>query len=403
MENDKISNLKIRLLYVAMLVFTGVIVFAFSFFTDKSYEAILRNTIVSVAIAGTVVFMLVDAVSDGQSRLLYDNNVVRNRFVVGYFVTLILACVFSLIPNVLWPYMSLFVMLALFSNTEIGMISGVGLVSISVMLEKNGGCGELFMYILAGAVAIAMFRNLEENTEIGIPTFISLMMQAVFLVAYNVLFLNRTFSAYLLVSPAINIMLNLTILLIFLNIFGVYVIRRTNDMYMVINDADFPLLVTLKENNKDEYYRAIHTAYIAERIALGLNINARAVKNCSYYHRIGVLEGKSKWDDVKHIYTDNSFPTEAMDFLHDYIEPKKNEPKSKETLAVQLGEVLIASIMYLLKKDKDAKIDYDNLIDSIIDKKVSDGDLKDYDVTFRELEVMKKIMKKEKLYYDFLR
>ena len=115
MENDKISNLKIRLLYVAMLVFTGVIVFAFSFFTDKSYEAILRNTIVSVAIAGTVVFMLVDAVSDGQSRLLYDNNVVRNRFVVGYFVTLILACVFSLIPNVLWPYMSLFVMLALFS------------------------------------------------------------------------------------------------------------------------------------------------------------------------------------------------------------------------------------------------------------------------------------------------
>ena len=59
--------------------------------------------------------------------------------------------------------------------------------------------------------------------------------------------------------------------------------------------------------------------------------------------------------------------------------------------------------MYLLKKDKDAKIDYDNLIDSIIDKKVSDGELRDYDVTFRELEVMKKIMKKEKLYYDFLR
>ena len=92
-----------------------------------------------------------------------------------------------------------------------------------------------------------------------------------------------------------------------------------------------------------------------------------------------------------------------MNFLHDYIEPKKNEPKSKEALVVRLGEMLISSIMYLLKKDKDAKIDYDNLIDSIIDKKVSEGELKDYDVTFRELEVMKKIMKKEKLYYDFLR
>jgi len=403
MANDKFSNVKVKLLYAAMLFFTGVIVFAFSFFTDKSYEATLRNTIVSIAVAGTVIFMLVDAVSDGNARLLYDNQEVRNRFVVGYFVALILACVFSLIPNVLWPYMSLFVMLALFSNPEIGMVSGIGLVSVSVMLEKNGGCGELFMYVLAGAVAIAMFRNLEENTEIGIPTFISLTMQAVFLIAYNVLFLNRTFSVYLLISPAINIMLNLTILLIFLNIFGVYVLRRTNDMYMVINDADYPLLVTLKEKNKDEYFRAIHTAYIAERMAIGLNINSRAVKNCSYYHRIGVLEGKEKWDDVKHIYAENSFPTEAMDFLHDYMEPKKNEPRSKEALVVLLGEVLIASIMYLLKKDKNANIDYDNLIDSIVDKKVSEGEFNDYDVTFRELEIMKKIMKKEKLYYDFLR
>ena len=185
MANDKISSVKVKLLYAAMLIFTGVIVFAFSFFTDKSYEATMRNTIVSVAIAGTIIFMLVDAVSDGQSRLLYDNNVVRNRFVVGYFVALIFACVFSLIPNVFWPYMSLFVMLVLFSNAEIGMVAGIGMVSISVMLEKNGGCGELFMYVLAGAVAVAMFRDLEEDTEIGIPTFISLMMQAVFCLCYK--------------------------------------------------------------------------------------------------------------------------------------------------------------------------------------------------------------------------
>ena len=403
MANANNSNLKVRLSYVAMLIYTGVVVFAFSYFMGKSYEAILRNTIVSVAFAGTVVFMLLDAASEGKCRLTYDNLQVRSRFVAGYAVGLILACIFGLVPNVFWPYMSLFVMLALFSNIEIGMTSGIGLVIISVMLEENGGCGELFMYVLAGAVALAMFRNLEENTEIGIPTFISLMMQAVFLVAYNVLFLNRTLSVYILISPAINLMLNLIILLIFLNIFGVYVIRRTNDMYMVINDADSPLLVALKEKNKDEYFRAIHTAYIAERMAIGLNINVRAVKTCSYYNRIGLLEGKTAWDDVKHIYEENRFPTEAMAFLHDYMEPKKNEAKSKEALTVHLGEVLIASIMYLLKKDKNAKIDYDNLIDSVIDKMVSEGELKDYDVTFRELEVMKKIMKKEKLYYDFLR
>ena len=59
--------------------------------------------------------------------------------------------------------------------------------------------------------------------------------------------------------------------------------------------------------------------------------------------------------------------------------------------------------MYLLKKDENAVINYDQLIDKIIDKKIDDGELNDYAVTFRELERMRSIFKKEKLYYGFLR
>ena len=59
--------------------------------------------------------------------------------------------------------------------------------------------------------------------------------------------------------------------------------------------------------------------------------------------------------------------------------------------------------MYLLAKNKDMKIDYDQLIDKIFDKKEDEGELKNCDVTFREYDQMRKILKKEKLYYDFLR
>ena len=48
-------------------------------------------------------------------------------------------------------------------------------------------------------------------------------------------------------------------------------------------------------------------------------------------------------------------------------------------------------------------IDYDHLIDGIIDKKIENGELNAYNVTFRELNEMRKILKKEKLYYGFLR
>ncbi|MBR4832105.1 MAG: hypothetical protein IKZ97_05725 [Butyrivibrio sp.] len=403
MANENSSDKKIKLLYLTMIVLTGVIVFAFSYATDKSYEAILRNTIVSLMMSGTVIFMLFDAASRGRDGFTFDNFDRRNRFVIVYMACLIFSLALSLVPNQLWPYLAIFVMLALFSNSEIGLVTGTIFVSLSVMLEESGGYSELFMYILAGTVAIAMFRDLKENSSIGLPTFVSLFMQAVLLIAFNVLFLNRTFSINLLMLPMLNLMLNLIILLLLLNIFGVYVLRRSNDMYMEINDPEFPLLVSLKEKNKDEYYRAIHTAYLAERIAMGLGLNARAAKTCSYYHRVGAPEGQLKWEDVKHYYDENNFPLEAKELLHEYTESQKGVVKSKESLAVMLSETVIASIMYLIKKDKDVKIDYDKLIDSVLDKKITEGQLKDFDVTFSEFDSMRKILKKENLYYDFLR
>lgn len=403
MENEVKIDIRIRWGYLGLFVLTGLLVFGFSFLTDKSYEAILRNTIVSLIFSGTVMFMLLDAITRGKEGFSYDNFDHKGRFMILYVIGLVFSLVVSLVPNEFWPYMALFVALSLFSNSEIGMISGVGFVTISVMLEESGNIGELFMYVLAGAVAIALFRDLKENTAIGFPTAISLMMQALLLIAFNVLFLNRTLSINVLLLPILNLMINLVILIVLLNMFGVYVIRRSNDMYMEINDPEYPLLAALKESNKDEYYRAIHTAYMAERVALGLGFNARAVKACSYYHRIGIPEGKSTWDEVKHYYTDNKFPLEAIDFLHEYIEPKKGQVRSKEALTVSLGETMITSAMSLIKENKDAKIDYDRMIDGILNKKYDSGELKDYNVTFREFDQMKKIFKKEKLYYDFLR
>ena len=402
MEGDK-SKARYNLTYLALFIFTGVFVFAFSFIVGKSYEAILRNTVVSMLATGTVLFMIRDAIGRGPEGFSYDNYYRKSRFIVVFAGMVVLSCVLSLVPNEFWPYMSLFVILALFSNSEIGMIAGICFTTISVMLEENGSYGELFMYVLAGAVAIALFRDLKETTAIGIPVFISLLMQAVLIIAYNVLFQNRTFSINILILPILNLMLNLIILLVFLNMFGVYVIRKSNDMYMEINDAAYPLLVKLKEKDKDEYFRAIHTGYLAERIALGLGFNDRAVKACAYYHRIGVLDGGLKWADVEHYYVDNNFPIEAVEFLHEYIEPPKGAVKSKEALSVQLSETVIASIMYLIKQNKDAKIDYDKLIDNLFDKKEASGELKDYAVTFMEYDRMRAILKKEKLYYDFLR
>ncbi|MBQ3796308.1 MAG: hypothetical protein II842_08480 [Butyrivibrio sp.] len=395
--------LKLKLCYVGLFLSTGIVVFAFSYFFGKSYEAILRNTIVSLIISAVNLFMLMETYRRGWENFPYDNYEHIMRFILAYGIMILLSCAFSLVPNVFWPYMAIFVVLGLLSNNEIGMASGIGFVLISVLLEDNGSIGEFFMYVIAGMVALALFRDLKEDTAIGFPTAMVLMLQAVLIIAFDVLFQNRTLSFNLLILPVINLMLNLVILMPFLNMFGIYVIRKSNDNYMEINDSAYPLLVSLRENNKDEYFRAVHTAYLAERIALALGLNDRAVKNCCYYHRIGILEGKQKWEDVKHIYIENNFPHEAIDFLQEYIEAPANKVKSCECFAVDISETVIATITYLIKKEKDKKVNYDEVIDKIFEEKESEGQLLGYNVTFGQYAQMKKILKKEKLYYDFLR
>ena len=183
---DEKKDLRIiRLIYAGLFILTGLLSFGVSVLTDKSYEMVLRNTIVSLIISGTNIFMLSDAYSRGKEAFLYDNYYHRRRFALVYLVMIVLSCSFSLVPNQFWPYMSLFVILSLLSNAEIGMMSGIGFVIISVLLESGGNIAELFMYVIAGCVAIAVFRDLKENTNVRIPIAISLMMQAVLLMAFR--------------------------------------------------------------------------------------------------------------------------------------------------------------------------------------------------------------------------
>ena len=66
-------------------------------------------------------------------------------------------------------------------------------------------------------------------------------------------------------------------------------------------------------------------------------------------------------------------------------------------------ETLITSINYLFEKDKTAKINYDELIEKIFKHKMENRELYNYNISLYELEHMKALMKKETLYYDFLR
>ena len=396
-----ISEGPIKVIFASIFFVTGIIMTLFSYLYGLKAEVIIRNGVTGFLCGGILVYMLVDASTRG--LFAYDNGQRRNRFIISYYVSLILAMFLPMIAIETWPYMFVFLLLGLFSTNEIGLFSGSFLVMFSVLLEKEGNYAEFFIYFIAGAVILTLLRDLNETTKISVPIFISMTLLMVLIVAYDIMFQNRTLSVAMLVVPVVNLLISIILIMILLNLFGVYVIRKSNDRYMDINDTEYPLLVQLKETDKDAYFNAIHIAYLAERIALDLNLNARAVKTMSYYYNIGVIDGSKTWDEVKHFYIENNFPKEAMDYLEEYIVNDRSKQLSKEAAIIYMSETVIASITYLFGKDKNAKINYDELIEKVFAHKMDNKELYNYNISLYELDHMKALMKKEKLYYDFLR
>ncbi|WP_408071083.1 hypothetical protein [Butyrivibrio sp. JL13D10] len=406
-DNEVLSSIfnksegPMRFIFGSIFFVTGLLMLLFSFLYGLKVENIIRNTFTGFLCGGILIYMLNDASVRG--LFAYDNGQKRHRFVLSFYFGLIISMFLPLITAEIWPFVFIFLLLGLFSTNEIGLFSGSMLVMFSVLLEKEGSYAEFFIYFLSGVVILVLLRDLTETTKLGMPLFISLTLLFTLLVAYDILFQNRTFSVTMFIAPTVNIIISLILTLVLLNIFGIYVIRKSNDRYMDINDTEYPLLVQLKEKDKDAYFRAIHIAYLSERIALDLGLNARAVKTMSYYYKIGVIDGTKTWDEVKHFYIDNNFPEEALEYLKEYIENDKSKQLSKESAIIYMCETLIASITYLFEKNKDSKINYDELIDKIFLHKMENKELYNYNISLYELERMKKLMKKEKLYYDFLR
>lgn len=395
----KKQNRKNILLMVLMFIITGIVVTAFSFLYEKNTEEIERNTIVALMGMGAVIYLIQDGIRN--QDFCYDNGKHISRYVLVCMICLAVAAVLPLVSYAAWPYLVIFVILGLFSDFQIGLVTGSVLLMISVMLEKNGEYGEFFMYFMAGTIALILFRKLDEDMKVGFPVLISLLMQGVLLMAYYVLFQNVAFSAVMFAVPALNMLITMILLLILINVFSRSVIRQGTDMYMEVNDPEFVLLVQLKEKNKDEYYRAIHTAYLAEHVAVALGVDPRAVKTCAYYHRIGFITGDHSWGVVEKCSREYHFPEAAQELLYEYFNHESGTV-SVQAATVMICETVVASIMYIFQKEPDTKLDYDELIDKIFQRKTDAGEFRNSTMTIAQLGQIRQLLKKEKLYYDFL-
>lgn len=399
-ENGRKQKVLKWLYFFLMFLSSGAIAGAGAFLYGHSKEEIICNTLMVMLGTGMVIFALL--FSEVNDLYFYANQGKYGKFILFYIASLAVSLAFPLLPVSGWPFLVVFVILSLFSNNIAGLTAGSVCLMLPIMLGSAGSSREFMLYFFSGLVGILVFSRLDEDFKVGLPVLILLICLTVCLSANIVLFEQEKLSISQFTFVAINLMVNFILLLITLKIFNGSVIHQYRDRYMDLNDPEFPLLVQLKEYDKAEYYRAIHTAYLGDRIAKRLGVNDVVVKACGYYHRIGILKGENTWENVKEICEEYRIPEDTRKVLKEYLN-KSGKVVAKETTVLMFTDCVVTTILDEFRKNPKAELDYKKIIDNVFNQKLETGALAESDISIAQIREMRKIFKAEQLYYDFLR
>ncbi len=399
MEKSKTPLWKRILVFWIMFVLSGGIALAGSLLYGNNTEETIRNTVMVLTGTGVVIFAF--SMSEMNGLFIYRNEGKYSRFTMMYLGSLIASVLLPYLPVKGWPFLVLFVLLGVFSNGVTGVVAGSTCLLVAVNL--SGGTFSVFwLYFISGVVGVLVFSTLNDDFHVGFPLFISLSILTLCLTANVILFSQEQLSFGQFMIPLVNLMVCCILLLISLKMFSSAVIHRNREKYMDINDPEFPLLVQLKDMSKEEYYHAIHTAYLSDRIARRLGLDDAAAKACAYYQRIGKLRGENTWENVSAICNEYHFPTNTKKILKEYVD-ESEKIVSKETVVVLFADCIVSSILYLFEKDPTAQLDYAQIIDTVFQKKLETDELWGSEISLGQIRSMQKIFVEEKLYYDFLR
>lgn len=373
------------------MIVTAAGIWGIACLRQKSPDVILSNMILGVAGVAILGFCLRQAYLE--KELDYDNGEHYLRFWISYIIGLAGAFVCTFLPVGGWPYLTIYVVLALFSNMSVGILAASVLLAISVML--CGATQALFvLYFLSGLFAVTLFRHLDHEFKIADRLILSLLCLLICETAGIVLLANAKPSFESFVIPVANIIISGILLIGILKLFSSLVIFKYREKYLELNDTENPLLAEYRNGSKEDYIHSVHTAYFCERIAGRLDLDVEALKCAGYYHR---LCGKNS-----QILEEQQFPPRAQEILAEFYD-KKTPVTRKETAVLVCADRVVNTIQKLVQKSQGRGLDYDYIIESVFNHFAETDTFAKSNLTLRELDTMREIFKEEKLYYDFLR
>ncbi len=378
---------------------TILFVLLFSFIYGKTPGQIIQIMVFATVFSFVLVLSYIYAVKT--DKLDYDNAEHPLRYMIAYCISLVFAMCFPLIDCKAWFFLSIGIVMGLLSSGLQGILSVSGLILLSVLLDEGTGDIAFMIYFLAAFVGIILYQDIDENFKVTPYAIVSFGFLFLLETAGFVFLANEELSAEQFIMPIVNLCVNALVLFLSLKYFNEKIANKYRLRYLALNDQEYKALADLKDTSKEDYYRAIHTAYLVERIAGKIGCDVYVAKNCAYYHTIKKAYHMSRKECIFFVEK-NEFPPRAREVFLEYcIDGSKLD--SKEASIVYVADKFVSALMNIFRNDKTATVNYKDLYDTLISKDYIVKVIEDSQLTLKDLKDIRETVLKETLYYDFLR
>ena len=315
----------------------------------------------------------------------------------------VIFCIISFVgPEFIYPLNALAAIYMIYTDFP-SALALLGMFGTITMIASNESSMYFFYFMIPGVILLLAFRNPAKSFDVN-KSILYYFLSSILIYTALMLIYSIKITPERVVFPMIGLILNSLVIYIVMPKIAHGFLFTLEEKYNEIVDPEFPLLLQLKKENKFEFKRAIHTAYLSGRCADKVKADNLMARGCAYYHRIGVLLEGDESISVKtsKLIDENDFPEELADLVKICAGVKKSY-LPKEAAITQICDELFTAIIKFMNEKPGEHINYDALIDLIFERLSNRAPIVDSDLSLRDIRIIKKKLKEEKLYYDFLR
>lgn len=346
----------------------------------------VRNIVLCTSAAAATVFSFQAGRLSGS--FFYDDGEYPQRFFFLYLCGILCALVFTVLPVTGWMFLFFFVALARVSDSVTGICGGTSLLVLTTVLCEQVSLSTFLVYLLSGMIGIALFAHQKGEFFTAVPLGLSLGCQLLLIFAGELLIQNRKLVFEDTLVPFANIVMNGILICIFLQYYINKVAKKTDNLYAALNNPEYAVMIQMRENSPEDYYCAIHTAYLVERITTDMGLDVRSAKCAAYY-------GHLPAEQLERI----SFP-EPVESLISEVKGEGIALRKKEAVIVGICYTVIREIQRINRQNAGKKMDYGKLIHLMFEKRFHMEALAETDITLSNLRYIEKRLTEEQMYYE---